>query len=69
MMTDSTFLPSDSEAQLHEIVQELYDRLNEVRRMSAVKFAPNDEFELGINCCLANETQWLENLLDKIERS
>lgn len=68
-MTDSTFLPSDSEKQRQEIVQALYARLSEVRRASLVKFPLDDEFELGINCRLANEAEWLEDLLDKIERS
>ncbi len=68
-MTDSTFLPSDPELKRLEIVQELYRRLHDVRRASVVQIPVDDEFELGINCRLANEAEWLEDLLDKIERS
>jgi len=68
-MTAHTFLPSDNTEAKHEIVQALYDRLKEVRRASVVTFDHDDEFELGINCRLANEAEWLEDLLDKIERS
>jgi hypothetical protein len=59
-MNDSAFFPSD-------IVQALYDRLKEVRRAINMKFPLDDEFELGINCRLANEAEWLEDLLEKIE--
>ncbi len=68
-MIANTFLPSDTEAQRHKIVQELYDRLRDVRRAAALQIPVDDEFELGINCRLANEAEWLEDLLDKIERS
>ena len=68
-MTENTFLPSDPELKRLEIVQELYRRLHDVRRASVVQIPIDDEFELGINCRLANEAEWLEDLLDKIERS
>ncbi len=68
-MTVDTFLPADSEQAKQAIIAALYDRLAEVRRASRVKFELDDEFELGINCRLANEAEWLEDLLDKIERS
>jgi len=68
-MTVDTFLPADSEQAKQAIIAALYDRLTEVRRASRVKFELDDEFELGINCRLANEAEWLEDLLDKIERS
>ena len=68
-MTESSFLPSDTEKQRHDIVQALYARLSDVRRASVVQIPIDDEFELGINCRLANEAEWLEDLLDKIERS
>jgi len=68
-MTENTFLPSDPELKRLEIVQELYRRLHDVRRAAAVQVPIDDEFELGINCRLANEAEWLEDLLDKIERS
>jgi hypothetical protein len=69
MMTDFTFLPADVTEAKHDIVQALYQRLKEVRRASNMKFPLDDEFELGINCRLANEAEWLEDLLEKIERS
>jgi hypothetical protein len=47
----------------------LYDRLKDVRKAEDMKFPINDDFELGINCRLANESVWLHWLLDKIERS
>jgi hypothetical protein len=34
-----------------------------------VKFELDDEFELGINCRMANEAEWLEDLLEMVERS
>jgi len=68
-MTDNTFLPSDTGDALQEVKDALYERLKEVRRASVVKFPLDDEFELGINCRMANEAEWLEDLLDKIERS
>jgi hypothetical protein len=64
-----TFLSADPISSREEIIQELYDRLRAVRRAIDVKYPSTDEFEVGINCRLANEEFWLENLLDKIERS
>lgn len=52
-----------------KIVNSLYERLDDVRRGLAVKVAPDDEFDLGINCRLANEEMWLTELLLKIQRS
>jgi hypothetical protein len=68
-MTDFTFLPSETTEAKHEIVQALYQRLKEVRRAINAGFPSGDEFELGIDCRLANEAEWLEDLLEKIERS
>lgn len=68
-MTANTFLPSEPTDAKHEIVQMLYQRLHDVRRAANVKFRFDDEFELGINCRLACEAEWLEDILDKIERS
>jgi hypothetical protein len=69
MMNDSAFMSSDTAEAKHDIVQALYDRLKEVRRAINMKFPLDDEFELGINCRMANEAEWLEDLLEKIERS
>ena len=69
MMTDSSFLPPDPAQAKQAIIAALYDRLTEVRRASRVKFELDDDFELGINCRLANEAEWLEDLLDTVERS
>lgn len=65
------FLPKDPEKQLAELKEVLYDRLKDVKRYASanVDFPLNDDFELGINCRLANEAVWLHWLLDKIERS
>jgi hypothetical protein len=52
-----------------KIVNALYERLDDVRRGLAVKVSPDDEFDLGINCRLANEEMWLTELLLKIQRS
>jgi hypothetical protein len=68
-MNANTFLPADAEQSKQAIVAALYDRLKEVRRASLVKFPLEDEFELGINCRLANEAEWLEDLLEMVERS
>ncbi len=64
-----TFLSADPVSSREEIIQELYDRLRDVRRAINVRYPSTDEFEVGINCRLANEEVWLETLLDKIERS
>jgi hypothetical protein len=69
MMTDNTFLPSDTGDALQEVKDALYQRLADARQAAEVKFPLADEFELGINCRLDNEILWLESLLDKIERS
>jgi hypothetical protein len=69
VMTDNTFLPSDTGDALQEIKEALYQRLTDARQAAEVKFPLADEFELGINCRLDNEILWLESLLDKIERS
>ena len=67
-MTDA-FLPADPVAQKDKIVQALYLRLHDVRRCAKVQVPENDEFELGIDCRLANELMWLEDIIDRIERS
>jgi regulator of sigma D len=68
-MTDFTFLPAEATEAKHDIVQALYQRLKDVRRAMNVRPSLEDEFELGIDCRLANEVEWLESLLEKIERS
>ena len=68
-MAANTFLTADPAEAKQAIVAALYDRLTEVRRASRVKFELDDEFELGINCRMANEAEWLEDLLEVIERS
>ena len=67
-MTDN-FISSDPEQAKNEIVEMLYERLHEVRRVLGIRVPLDDEFEQGINCRVANEEFWLEELLDKIERS
>ena len=67
-MTNS-FISSDPEQAKREIVEALYKRLHEVRRVLGVRVPLDDEFEQGINCRVANEEFWLEELLNKIERS
>jgi hypothetical protein len=68
-MAANTFLTADPAEAKQAIVAALYDRLTEVRRASRVKFELDDDFELGINCRLANEAEWLEDLLEMVERS
>jgi hypothetical protein len=63
------FLSANTDKSKQEIVDSLYKRLADVRRSLEVKVSQDDEFELGIDCRLANEEMWLTNLLDKIERS
>ena len=63
------FLPKEPQEVVDALKKVLYDRLSDVRRALAVKTDPDDEFNVGINCRLANEEIWLENVLDKIERS
>ena len=52
---------------MEKLREELYLRLEEIRRAAAVKVEQDDEFNLGINCRLANEEEWLLNLLHKLE--
>jgi hypothetical protein len=68
-MTD--FFNKEPEKLVVQLKEVLYDRLSEVRRAENTKYPYplDDEFELGINCRLANESVWLHWLLDKIERS
>jgi hypothetical protein len=66
-MTD--FFSKEPEKLVAELKEVLYDRLKDVRKAEDMKFPINDDFELGINCRLANESVWLHWLLDKIERS
>ena len=51
------------------LLDALYDRLEAVRRALAVHVQHGDEFDLGINCRLSNEEQWLLDLLDKMEKT
>ena len=63
------FLPKEPQDVVDALKKVLYDRLSDVRRASNLGFPLDDDFELGINCRLANEAEWLEDLLEKIERS
>jgi hypothetical protein len=63
------FLPKDYEKAYTELKEILYLRLKDVRRTLSVKVDPSDDFDLGIDCAKTNEAEWLEDLLDKIERS
>ena len=49
--------------------EELYLRLEKVRRSSAITVTEDDHFNLGINCALANEELWITELLHKLEMS
>jgi hypothetical protein len=72
MVTNMTNMTTDFFDRTHyqdQIVEALYDRLDAVRNALAVRVDRDDEFELGINCRLANEEFWLTNLLDTVERS
>ena len=51
------------------LLDALYERLDDVRRSLNVRVDRDDEFELGINCRLANEEMWLLDLLDKMEKT
>lgn len=68
-MNEKQFFPTDPEKAKQTIVDALYERLDDVRRALGVRVPLDDEFEQGINCRVANEELWLEELLDKIERS
>lgn len=64
------FLPRDPVSSKQEIVQELYNRLADIRRaITDNKSIFDDDFDLGINYRMHCEADWLEDLLDKIERS
>jgi hypothetical protein len=64
----SDFLPKNPQDALDNMKNLLYDRLYDVKAALAVRVG-DDEFDLGINCRLANEEVWINDLLDKIERS
>lgn len=63
------FLPKDPTSALVEIKEQLYDRLGTLR--FCIKDAQKDEYGYlwGEDATMANEIQFLENLLDIIERS
>ena len=65
----SDFLHSKPDKAKHQIVEILYERLREVRQASVGKTFTHDEFDQGVNYRLYCEAEWLEDLLDKIERS
>jgi len=66
---DEIGIVTEDRFKIVKIVNSLYERLDDVRRGLAVKVEPDDEFDLGINCRLANEEVWLTELLLKIQRS
>lgn len=67
-MTD-TFFSRDPEKFSTELVDQLYKRLDDVRRALGVRVALDDEFDQGINCRASNEEAWLEDLLTQIEKT
>ena len=62
------FLPHDPVSSKDQIVAELYDRL-EICRVTQESILCQDGFDAGVDCRLTNEIEWLEKLLDIIERS
>ena len=66
-MTD--FFDKEPEKLVAQLKEVLYDRLKVVRRAANMKVPLDDDFELGVNYSLAHQAEWLEDLLDKIERS
>jgi len=70
-MTDSDFYTRTDLTT--DLVEDLYRRLDDVRRALAVSRIRGEDylegFEDGISCRLANEEWWLLQLLDKVERS
>jgi hypothetical protein len=52
---------------LTDIVATLNARLEDIRRAEEQKYPIQDEFEMGIDCRLANERLWLETLLNTIK--
>jgi len=63
------FLAKDKSEAYEQLKQELYQRLADCRRNAEVFVPYDDEFGKGIDCRLANEIWWLEQTLDRIERS
>ena len=52
-----------------EIYDELLDRLLVVKKLAMATIQSSaSEFDNGYDCRLANEEQWLERLLTKIEK-
>lgn len=66
---DEIGIVTEDRFKIVKIVNDLYERLDDVRRGLDVKVALDDQFDLGINCRLANEELWLTELLLKIQRS
>ena len=48
-----------------DIVDMLVQRLEDCRRSAAVKVSAYDEFDMGIDCRIANEIAWLEESVEK----
>jgi hypothetical protein len=57
------FFDKNPEKLVVQLKEVLYDRLKDVRKAEEMKSPPDDDFELGINCRLANESVWLHWLL------
>lgn len=51
-----------------QILEALYARIAQVNRATDMRHPIEDEFEMGINCRLANEHAWLNQLIYDIER-
>jgi len=67
---NDTFLPADPVKSKEQIVEALYARLEEVRRVLREGVVdPDDQFNLGFDSAKYYEAEWLTDLLDKIERS
>ena len=63
-----TFLSKDPVSSKHEIIEMLYKRLA-LTRDYMERNIPDNEFNRGLDCGLYYEVEWLEIMLDKIERS
>jgi hypothetical protein len=63
----STYSPDEPRYPKEKIIEALYRRLEVVRNIRAAKC--KDEFDQGVNYMASMDVEWLEDLINDIERT